>query len=137
VTARDLSEVRFFVDETSLGLGKSLEAARKDVVHPGHWLLPDIPTGTTDPVWIPAVAKLGLIVIGRDKHIRTRPAEIEVLRAGGLRVFRLASKRDLTTWGYLVRLVNRWNEMERVIRDRGPGPWFYAVLDAGLSEIRV
>lgn len=129
--------LRFFVDETSLGLGKVMAIARKDVVHPGHPLIPEVPTGTIDPIWIPAVAKRGLVVIGRDKHIRTRPAEIAVLRSSGLRVFRLAGKRDLTTWGYLVRLVNRWDDIEQVVRDRGPGPWFYAVNEARLSEIAV
>lgn len=135
MTARDPALIRFFVDETSLGLGKALEAAREDVVYPGHPLLPTIPPGTVDPVWIPEVANRGLVVIGRDKHIRTRPGEIEVLRASGLRVFRLAAKRDLSTWGYLVQLVKRWDDMEQVIHDRGPGPWFYAISETGMSEV--
>lgn len=99
-------------DETSLGLGKALETARRDVINRGHHLIPAVPTGTTDPVWIPEVARRGLIVIGRDRHLHTRPGEVEVLRAEGLRVFRLATKRDLTTWGYLVQLLHRWDEME-------------------------
>lgn len=137
MTARDAASLRYFVDETSLGLGKALEAAREDVVYPGHALIPEVTPGTIDPVWIPAVAKRGLVVIGRDKHIRTRPGELEVLRSSGLRVFRLAAKQDLTTWGYLVLLVKRWDDMEQVVHDRGPGPWFYAILDGGLREVPV
>jgi hypothetical protein len=30
--------MRFYVDERALGLGKALEAARKDTIHPGHKL---------------------------------------------------------------------------------------------------
>lgn len=137
MTARDPARLRFFVDETSLGRGKALEAAREDVVFPGHALIPEVQTGTIDPIWIPEVAKRDLDVIGRDKHIRTRPGEIEVLRASGLRVFRLAGKRDLTTWGYLVRLVQRSDDMEAVIRDRGSGPWLYAINETSVTEVPI
>ncbi len=50
--------LRFFVDETSLGLGKMLAIARPDVVHPGHRNLPSIPTGTLDIDWMPVVSRL-------------------------------------------------------------------------------
>lgn len=133
----DPENLRFFADESVLGLGKALAIARRDLVHPGHPIIPDVPTGALDTVWIPEVAARGLVVIARDRHIRTKPAEIEALRDAGLRVFWIAGKRDLTTWGYLTRLVRRWDEIERTIADRGPGPWFYAVNEASLREIRL
>ena len=68
--------LRFFVDETSLGLGKALAIARHDVVHPGHPDLPSVPRGTLDPDWMPIVSAMGLVVISRDKRIRTKPAEL-------------------------------------------------------------
>jgi hypothetical protein len=74
--APDATQLRFFVDESLLGLGKALAYARKDVVHAGHPLTPDAPTGATDEEWIPAVARRGLIAIGRDRHMRTRPGEV-------------------------------------------------------------
>lgn len=129
--------LRFFVDETSLGLGKMLAIARADVVHPGHRNLPSIPTGTLDIDWMPIVAAMNLVVIGRDKRIRTKPAELAAFRACGLRVFWIAGKRDLSNWENLVLIVRSWDRMEHIIRDRGPGPWFYAVSDGAMREFSV
>jgi hypothetical protein len=56
-------EVRFYVDESALGLGKTLTAARKDVIHVGHPLIPECPYGTVDDVWMPAIAARGLIAM--------------------------------------------------------------------------
>src|SRR5271167_3494246 len=81
--------LRFYVDESALGVGKALAAAREDTIHVGHPLIPECPTGVEDPDWISAVAARGLIVIGRDKHIRTRPAEVRHLLDAGLRAFYL------------------------------------------------
>jgi hypothetical protein len=126
VTA-DRDRLRFFVDESALGLGKALEAARRDTIHAGHKLIPECPLGCLDTEWIPAVATRKLIVIARDKHIRTRPQEVERFREAGLRVFWIAGKQDQSTWDWLTRLVRLWPTIERTIRDRGDGPWFYAV----------
>jgi len=104
VTA-DRDHLRFYVDESALGLGKALEAARRDTVHAGHKLIPECPLGVLDTDWIPAVAARSLIVIARDRHIRTRPQELERFREAGLRVFWIAGKRDMSTWGWLSRLV--------------------------------
>ena len=101
----DRYALRFYVDESALGLGKALEAARKDTIHAGHELIPECPLGSLDTEWIPAVAARGLIVIARDRHIRTKPQEIERFREAGLRVFWIAGKKDLPTWGWLTRLV--------------------------------
>jgi hypothetical protein len=129
--------LRFFVDENALGLGKALAAARRDVVHPGHRLLPTVPLGTLDPDWIPIVGSQGLVVIGRDRRIRTKPAELALLRSSGLKVLWISGTKDLTSWGYLVRLVRRWNDIEALLASRAIGPWFYGVGEARLSEIPV
>ena len=129
--------LRFFVDETSLGLGKMLAIARADVVHPGHRNLPSVPTGTLDVDWMPIVSGLNLVVISRDKKIRTKPAELDAFRASSLRVFWIAGKRDLSNWDNLVLIVKCWPRMEEIIRDRDPGPWFYAVSDGTLREFTV
>ena len=129
--------LRFFVDETSLGLGKMLAIARPDVVHPGHRNLPSIPTGTLDIDWMPVVSRLDLVVISRDKKIRTKPAELDAFRASRLRVFWIAGKRDLSNWDNLVLVVKWWPRIEETIRDRGPGPWFYAISDGMLREFTV
>jgi hypothetical protein len=127
--------LRFFVDESCLGLGKALTIARDDVIHTGHALIPEAPLGAPDVDWMPAVATRNLVAIGRDRKLRTRPAELDLLRAHGLRVFRIAGKRDLTTWGYLARLVRRWQDMEAILATRGDGPWFMAVHETRVTEV--
>lgn len=134
----DPNEIQFFVDETSLGLGKALAIARRDVIHTGHPLImPDVPLGALDTEWIPIVASRSLVVISRDRHIRTKPGELALLRDRGLRVFWIAGKRDVGTWDALGRLVRRWDDIDYTLRTRGPGPWFMAVNERGLSEIPV
>ena len=117
--AANPERLRFYVDESTLGLGKALAAAREDVVHAGHPLVPECPVGALDPDWIRAIAVRDLIVIGRDKHIRTRPAEVQQLVVAGLRVFRIGGKRDTTTWGWLEWLVRQWDELEAAIEVQG------------------
>jgi hypothetical protein len=131
----DPASVRLFVDESLMGLGKALAYARKDVVHTGHSLIPGAPVGALDTEWIPAVANAGFAVIARDRRIRTRTAELELLRQHGLRVFWIAGKRDLSTWGYLERLVRRWTDLEGILETRGPGPWFMAINENGIKEV--
>lgn len=105
----DRDALRFYLDESALGLGKALGAARQDTIHVGHKLIPECPTGVLDPVWIPAVGRRGLVAIGRDKHIRTRPAEVLQIRDSGLRVLRIGGKRDLPTWDVRVRTGRRFS----------------------------
>ena len=133
----DPQSLRFFVDESALGVGKVLTIARRDVIHTGHALIPQVPLGALDPAWIPAIAELGLAVIARDRHIRTKPGELALLRAHGLRVFWIGGKRDLSTWDSLVRLVRRWEDIEQALATHGEGPWFLSINDHNLTEIAV
>jgi hypothetical protein len=135
--AADADSLRFYVDESALGIGHTLAAARKDTIHVGHKLIPECPLGVLDTEWIPAVAARDLVVIGRDKRIRTRPAEIQRLKEADLRVFRIGGKRDLATWDWLVRIVSNWERMEEVIETQGAGPWFYSINERGLTRLRV
>lgn len=131
----DPGRLRFYVDESALGLGKALAAARSDTIHVGHALIPECPVGVLDPEWIPAVAARGLVAIGRDKRIRKKHEEVRQLMAADLRVLRIGGKRDLPTWEWLVRIVKNWDAIERVVRHRPVGPWFYVINEGGLSEI--
>ena len=133
----DPDNLRFFADESALGVGKAMTIARRDVIHTGHALIPEIPFGTLDPDWMPIVAKRRLIVLCRDARIRTKRAERALFHSEGLRVFWIAGSKDLSNWDNLVRLVRRWGDMEQVIHDRGEGPWFYAVNDTGLTELPI
>lgn len=131
----DPANLRFYVDESALGLGKALAAARTDTIHVGHRLIPECPLGVLDPEWIPAVAGRNLVAIGRDKRIRTKHEEIRQLMAANLRVMSIGGKRDLPTWEWLVRIVKNWDAIEQIVRDRPAGPWFYVINEGGLSEI--
>lgn len=133
----DPARLRFYVDESALGVGKALTAARRDVIHVGHPLIPELPYGVLDPDWIPVVATRSLIVIARDRRIRTKPAELELFRSHGLRVFWIAGKKDISNWDALCRLVRRWSEMERIIAERSTGPWFMAIDEKAIHEINV
>lgn len=133
----DPQRLRFYVDETSTGLGIALARARTDVVHVGHPLVPELPRGLLDPEWMPRVAARGLVVLGRDRHLRTRPGERALFVRYGLRVLRLAGKKDLSNWDAIVRLVRRWDDIEQFVRDRPVGPWACEIHDSRISELPV
>jgi hypothetical protein len=135
--APDPALLSWFVDESLMGVGKALSWARKDTIHAGHVPIPGAPTGALDVEWMPVVAAAGLVVIGRDKKIRTKPAEVATLRSYGLRVFYLTGPKDMTTWDYMTVLVKKWDDMERTVQTRGPGPWFMAVTATGVRQLRV
>ncbi|WP_204903359.1 hypothetical protein [Mycobacterium riyadhense] len=118
--------MRFYVDESAMGLGLALAAARKDTIHCGHPLIPECPRRADDTDWIQAVAARGLVVIARDKKLRTKPVEVQRLWESGLRVFCIGGKRDLSTWEWLVRVVRHWPRMERIIDDSGPARGLHA-----------
>jgi len=76
----------YFTDENVLGLGKLLRrAGRDDVVYPGHEALPEVPVGTPDLDWMPVIGRRGLVVLTRDRRIRTRPAELRAYWDHGIR----------------------------------------------------
>lgn len=125
--------LRWFADESVLGLGIALARLRPDTVHPGHPLLPEVPRGALDPDWIPAVASRGLIAIGRDKRLRTRPAEKQAIIDSGLRYVWIGGKQDESSWEWMRRLARHWDDLERKAEDLGPGPWFLTVNRANVT----
>lgn len=133
----DPESLRFFFDESALGVGKALTIARTDVIHAGHTLIPEVPLGTIDPEWMPVVAQRGLVVFCRDARIRSKPAERALLYSEGLRVFWIGGKKDMSNWDNLLRLVARWRDIEQVMHERPEGPWFYHVNAKGLKEVPV
>lgn len=74
--------LRWFVDESALGLGKLLARTRNDVIYAGHPDLPEIPLGTIDVGWMPIVAERNWVAIRRDRRIHTRPLEVRVFVTG-------------------------------------------------------
>ncbi len=63
--------LRWFADESVLGLGKLLSDVRDDVIYAGRPDLPEVPLGATDIAWMPVVAARGWVVFRRDRRIHT------------------------------------------------------------------
>ena len=70
--------IRFFFDESLLGVGKAVAMVRPDTVYAGHPRCQVI-SGNLDVEWLPIVASEDWIVILRDKRIRTRPTEHQMI----------------------------------------------------------
>jgi hypothetical protein len=90
----DPNALKCYVDESALGIGKTLTAARRDTIHVGHPLVAECPLGVADTEWMPIVAARALVVIGRDKRIRSRTAELRHLEAA--RVARVRNRTRLS-----------------------------------------
>ena len=126
----------YFTDENTLGLGKLLQrAGRHDVLYPGHGDLPEVPAGTPDLDWMPVVAAKGLVVITRDRHIRTRPAELRAYWQYGIRSVWIGAKRDLGPRQQLDLFLRHEQRLRREITKRGPGPWAVAMSPSGIRPL--
>ncbi|MBC8093657.1 MAG: hypothetical protein H7Y15_17325 [Pseudonocardia sp.] len=129
--------LRFFVDESALGLGLLLARARRDVVHTGHPLIPEVPPRARDEDWFPVVAARGLVAIARDKRFRSRSPEVMAMRAAKLRVVYLTGMGNASVWDQLVRVVTQWERIEERVARGDRGPWFASVHARGVTDLRV
>lgn len=128
----------YFADENTLGLGKLLRrSGRDDVVYPGHPELPSVPVGTLDVHWMPAIAALDLVVITRDKRIRTRPAELNAYLELGIRSVWIGAKRDLAPRDQVALFLRHEPRLQREMVKRGPGPWALALVETGIRPLRL
>ncbi len=128
----------FFTDENALGIGKLLErAGRTDVLYPGHRQLPEVPLGTPDLEWMPEVARRDLVVLTRDRRIRTRPAELRVYLEHGIRSVWLGAKQDLSPQNQLALFLKHEPRLQREIIKRGSGPWALAMSPTGIRPLAV
>jgi hypothetical protein len=128
--------IRFYVDADLIGLGKLLVQVRTDVTYAGdpggigidRRLRPPSPVtpGVLDVDWIPIIAGNGWIVITKDRHMRSRPAEQELIRDAKARHVRIEgppTQRKLRKWDQLLILLNQWQAIERLLDETGP--WIY------------
>lgn len=128
----------FFTDENTLGLGKLLRrSGREDVVYPGHEALPEVPLGTADLDWMPVIAVNGLVVITRDRRIRTRPAELRVYYEHGIRSVWIGAKQDLGPHQQLELFLEHEGRLRREITKRGQGPWALAMSPSGVRPLHL
>jgi hypothetical protein len=127
--------IRFYVDADLLGVAKVLVGVRADVTHPGDpggMGLDGLPRaacpiapGAKDAIWIPKVAALGWVIITRDRHVQSRPAERRAIVDHGARVITLDARHALNKWSQLEIIVTQWRAIE-ALADH-PGPWIYTV----------
>lgn len=126
----------YFTDENTLGLGKLLgRSGRDDVLYPGHEWLPDVPLGTLDLDWMPVVADRNLIVVTRDRRIRTRPAERRAYWEHGIRSVWIGAKQDLGPRAQLELFLKHEDRLRLEIIKRGAGPWALAMNPSGLRPL--
>ena len=110
-------------------------SGREDVVHPGHEGLPEVPLGTPDLEWMPVVARHDLIVLTRDRRIRTRPAELRVCSEVGIRSVWIGAKQDLGPHDQVDLFLRYEVRLQRESTKRGPGPWAMALSPSGLRPL--
>lgn len=122
-------DVRFYVDESLMGIGKAYAVLRRDLTYPGHYAIPELMPGALDDEWIPVVAGMDLIAILRDKRTRTKPPERAAIIEHGLRCVLIAVKHDLSNWGYNRLLVKHRPRIEELAQELGDGPWRISVLE--------
>ena len=128
----------YFTDENTLGLGKLLRrSGRQDVVYPGHEGLPEVPIGTPDLKWMPVIAQRDLVVVTRDRRIRTRPAEFRAYSELGIRSVWIGAKQDLGPHDQVALFLEHEARLQREIIKRGPGPWALALSPSGLRPLRL
>ncbi|MPZ62421.1 MAG: hypothetical protein GEU93_14235 [Propionibacteriales bacterium] len=126
----------YFTDENTLGMGKLLRrSGRDDVLYPGHEELPEVPLGTLDLDWMPVIAEHDLVVLTRDRRIRTRPAELRAYWELGIRSVWLGAKQDLGPQDQLDLFLNYEARLQREMVKRGPGPWALALSASGLRPL--
>lgn len=128
----------YFTDENTLGLGKLLrQHGREDVRYPGHEGLPEVPRGADDQDWLAVVGALGLIVLTRDRRIRSRPAELRAYHEHGVRSVWIGAKQDLGPQQQMEIFLRHEERLKREIVKRGPGPWSLAMSPSGVRPLKL
>jgi len=132
----DLVEARYFADENALGMAKLLiRSGRTDIMHLGHGSLEAVPLGCADLEWMHEVARLDLIVLSRDRRLRTRPAELNVYRRLGIRSVWIGGKQDLSPRDQAALFIRHELRLQREAVKRGPGPWALSMSPSGLRPL--
>ena len=121
---------RWFVDENSLGVAKALAYVRGDVTWPGAPGGP-VPAGAADTAWLPIIGQAGLVVLTRDKRIRSRPLERQALLDHDVRACFLTSGGTLDLFAQLRLWLRYWDDIESLVTER-PAPWLASVTRAGV-----
>ncbi|MDA1096334.1 MAG: hypothetical protein O3B84_03655 [Chloroflexi bacterium] len=90
-------------------VARALSEVRDDV----RWLGDLYPyQHNKDSIWLPDAGNQSALVILRDKRVRTRPAERQLIIEHKVGAFIINQKRNPTKWQYLRLIVGALDEME-------------------------
>ncbi len=87
--------------------------------------------GATGTAWLPIIGQAGLVVLTRDKRIRSRPLERQALLAHGVRACFLTSGGSLDMFSQLRLWLRCWDDIETFVADR-PAPWLASLTRTGV-----
>ena len=137
------AEVKYFVDEDTLGLAYVLADIRSDVTYPGdeggttvnkrHRPACPIARRTLDVDWIPIVAQNEWLVITRDRNISKRTAEKAAVQEAGAKLVAITSSEDLNNFGLLEVVMCRWRDISGLVDL--PGPFIYSATRTTFNKI--
>ena len=118
--------MKLFVDrDLGPAIGRALQAVGVDAVNHVEVFRPD----EDDAVWIRAVTAEERVILSKDKHLRSRPAEREAFEAAGARCFVLTSEGQ-NRLSLLRNLLASWDEIaarEATV----PAPFMYGIARDG------
>ncbi|MGL5826742.1 MAG: hypothetical protein ACRCYU_18320 [Nocardioides sp.] len=85
--------------------------------------------------WMPVIARLDLVVVTRDRRIRTRPAELRVYWEFGIRSVWLGAKQDLGPHDQVEMFLANERRLRQEAMKRGPGPGALAMSPSGVRPL--
>lgn len=121
----------WYFDEDVIGVAKVLTSAKLAVTWPGdsgerpsarlcQVPSPVLDAGRPDEEWIPRVARAGLPIVTRDRHILTRTVEVDAVIAAGARMFTITSAGAQSLWEQVQVIAAQWGHMQRRREQAGP-----------------
>ena len=117
----------FFIDR-DLGprVGRALRELKVDIVLHSDRFGPREP----DLTWIPAVTESGLVILTRDAHIKSRPAERAVFEGCGARSFFVTGTK-ISALDSMRALLIAWPRILDLVEANPVGPFMHAVTRDG------
>lgn len=86
---------------------------------------------------MPIIGGRGMIVVTRDRRIRSRPAELAAYREHGIRSVWIGAKRDLRPQDQTDLFLAHEERLRRQIIKLGAGPWALAMSQSGVRPLHL
>lgn len=119
-----------FIDRSvPKGVAEAIKRVRSDVL----WLEDKFPHDTPDEVWLEAAGDAGWLVLSRDKKIKTRRGQRQLIVKHRVGCFIINQKQDPTKWEYLRLIVGALDQMEERFADT-PRPFGFTIDKQGVMR---